>query len=199
MPVIDCDPDRARERLAEAGATVEPGNTEHERWRARAGDGVAVAYDGKVVLQGDTARLEAVVRGEEGGRAHLYFDGASRGNPGPAAVGWVVVADGGIVAEGGEYIGEATNNQAEYEALVSGLEVAADYGFDEVVVRGDSELVVKQLRGEYDTNDPGLRERRVEARSLLDRFGEWSVAHVPREVNDRADQLANEALDERHR
>jgi ribonuclease HI len=196
MPVIECDPDRARERLAEAGVAVDPGNTDHERWRATTGDATAVAYDGKVVVQGaETARLEGVLR-DGGGRVHLYFDGAARGNPGPAAIGWVLVADGGIVAEGGEVIGEATNNRAEYEALVRGLEVAADYGFEEVVARGDSELIVKQVRGEYDTNDPALRERRVRVRELLAGFEEWSISHVPREVNERADELANEALDD---
>jgi ribonuclease HI len=196
MPVIECDPDRARERLAEAGVAVDPGNTDHERWRATTGEATAVAYDGKVVVQGaETARLEGVLR-DGGGRVHLYFDGAARGNPGPAAIGWVLVADGGIVAEGGEVIGEATNNRAEYEALVRGLEVAADYGFEEVVARGDSELIVKQVRGEYDTNDPALRERRVRVRELLAGFEEWSISHVPREVNERADELANEALDD---
>jgi ribonuclease HI len=133
----------------------------------------------------------------EGGRAHVYFDGAARGNPGPAAVGWSIVSADGIVAEGGERIGETTNNRAEYEALVRALEVADDYGFDEVDVRGDSELIVKQVTGEYRTNDPGLREYRVRVRELLEAFDRWSIEHVPREVNDRADGLANEALEGR--
>ena len=195
MPVIDCDPDRARERLEDAGVGVDPGNTEHELWRARHGGATAVAYEGKVVVQGgEPARLVELLEGG-GGRAHLYFDGGSRGNPGPAAVGWVIVTDDGIVAEGADRIGRTTNNQAEYEALVRGLEAAVDYGFDEVHVRGDSQLVVRQVRGEYDTNDPRLREKRVRVRELLDRFEGWSIDHVPREINDRADELANEALD----
>jgi ribonuclease HI len=195
MPVIDCDPDRARERLEDAGVGVDPGNTEHELWRARHGGATAVAYEGKVVVQGgEPARLVGLLEGG-GGRAHLYFDGGSRGNPGPAAVGWVIVTDDGIVAEGADRIGRTTNNQAEYEALVRGLEAAVDYGFDEVHVRGDSQLVVRQVRGEYDTNDPRLREKRVRVRELLDRFEGWSIDHVPREINDRADELANEALD----
>jgi ribonuclease HI len=197
VPVIDCDPETARQRLREAGVEVQPGNTDHERWRAAYAGATAVAYDGKVVVQGgNTARLEGLVRPTSNGRAHVYFDGAARGNPGPAAVGYVVVTDGGIVAEGGETIGRATNNQAEYEALVRALSVAADHGFDEVVVRGDSELIVKQVRGEYDVNDPELREYRIQARELLAEFSEWSISHVPREINDRADQLANEALDD---
>lgn len=196
MPVLKCDTEEARERLAAAGAEIEAGNTDHERWRATHGEATAVAYEGKVVIQGTgTGRLEALLR-DEGGRAHVYFDGAARGNPGPAAVGWVIVTDDGIVAEGGERIGETTNNRAEYEALVRALEVAADYGFDAVEVRGDSELIVRQVRGEYDTTDPGLREYRVRVRTLLDSFEEWSLSHVPREINERADQRANEAFDD---
>jgi ribonuclease HI len=196
MPTVECDVEVARERLADAGATVEPGNTDHERWRAELGDATAVAYDGKVVVQGARPMdIEAVLR-EGGGRAHVYFDGASRGNPGPAAVGWVVVTDDGIVAEGGERIGTATNNQAEYEALRRALSAADRMGFDEVRARGDSELIVKQVRGAYDVNDPDLREKRVEVMSLLSGFDDWSLQHVPREINERADELANEALDD---
>jgi ribonuclease HI len=195
MPVIDCDPGRARKRLEDAGVDVDAGNTEHELWRASHAGATAVAYDGKVVVQGgEPARLVGLLE-DGGGRAHLYFDGGSRGNPGPAAIGWVIVTDDGIAAEGSERIGRATNNQAEYEALVRGLEAAADYGFDELHVRGDSQLVVRQVRGEWDTNDPQLREKRVRVRELLDRFGEWSIDHVPREINDRADELVNQALD----
>jgi len=196
MPVIECDPAAARDRLEAAGVAVESGNTDHERWRASHGGGTAVAYDDKVVVQGASpSQLTGLLRPDAGGRAHVYFDGACRGNPGPAAIGWVVVTDDGIVAEGGDTIGETTNNRAEYEALIRGLEVARDHGFDAVEVRGDSELIVKQVRGEYDTNEPALRERRVTVRELLRSFDDWTISHVPREVNDRADELANEALD----
>jgi len=197
MPVVECDPAEARARLADAGIAVSEGNTEHERWRTRTEDATAVAYDDKVVVQGSAPeRLVALLR-EGGGRAHLYFDGAARGNPGPAAVGWVIVTADGIVAEGGERIGETTNNRAEYEALIRALEVARDYGFDEVHLRGDSELVVRQVRGEWDANDPGMRERRVRVHELLAGFDEWSIDHVPREVNERADKLANDAFSDR--
>jgi len=196
MPTVECDVEEARERLEAAGVEVGPGNTDHERWRAQRGGATAVAYDGKVVIQGaDPTDIEALLR-DGGGRAHVYFDGAARGNPGPAAVGYVVVTSDGIVAEGGERIGRATNNQAEYEALTRALEVARDYGFDEVDARGDSELIVKQVRGEYDANDPTLREHRVTVRELLAGFDSWSLEHVPREINDRADELANDALDD---
>jgi len=197
MPVIECDPDAARETLTEAGVDVADGNTDHERWRADYGGATAVAYDDKVVVQGgDTAQLEALLRGDDGGRVHVYFDGACRGNPGPSSVGYVLVEDGGIVTEGGETIGRATNNQAEYAALIKALEVATEYGFDEAHIRGDSELIVKQVRGEWDTNDPELREKRVRVRELLMKFDDWQIEHVPREINDRADQLANDALDD---
>ncbi|SDF16253.1 ribonuclease HI [Halorientalis regularis] len=196
MPVIECDVAEARERLAEAGVDVQEGNTEHECWRATHGGATAVAYDDKVVVQGESPEAIEALLQDGGGRAHVYFDGACRGNPGPAAVGWVVVTDDGIVTEGGERIGRATNNQAEYEALTKALEVARDFGFDTVEVRGDSELIVKQVRGEYDANDPQLREHRVTVRELLARFDDWTLTHVPREINERADELANDALDD---
>lgn len=196
MPSLPYDPDEAREKLEAAGATVSAGNTDHERWRATLGDANAVAYEETVVIQGARpAEIESVLR-EAGGRVHCYFDGGSRGNPGPAAIGWVLVSGDGIVAEGGERIGETTNNRAEYEALIRGLEAAREYGFDEVEINGDSQLVVKQVRGEWDANDPGMRERRVRVRELLSGFGEWSITHVPREVNERADELVNEAFED---
>ncbi|MFC7070909.1 ribonuclease HI [Halobaculum lipolyticum] len=195
MPVIECDPETARELLAEAGVDVVAGNTDHERWRAERDGAVAVAYDDKVVVQGDDPqRLAALVR-DGGGRGHVYFDGASRGNPGPAAIGWAIVTGDGIVAEGSDRIPDTTNNKAEYAALIRALEGAVDYGLDEADVRGDSQLIVKQVRGEWDANDPGLREKRVRVRELLERFDRWSIEHVPRELNERADELANEAFE----
>jgi ribonuclease HI len=197
MPTVTVDPADARERLREAGVDVREGNTEHERWRAEHGDAVAVAYDDKVVVQGASPTDLTLLLEDGGGRAHVYFDGASRGNPGPAAVGWAIVSSDGVVAEGGETIGRRTNNQAEYEALLRSLRAARDLGLDEIDVRGDSQLVVKQLRGEWNTDDPELTELRVTARELLRAFDRWDVEHVPREINERADDLANEALDDR--
>ncbi|MDH5020129.1 ribonuclease HI [Halobacterium rubrum] len=198
MPVVECDVEAAREELADAGASFSDGNSEYELWHADLGDAHAVAYEDKLVVQGASPTdITAVVEPDRGGRVHAYFDGASRGNPGPASVGWVLVSgDGGIVAENGETIGRATNNQAEYEALLAVLEAAGDFGFDEIEIRGDSQLVEKQVKGAWDTNDPELREKRVRVRELLERFEDWSITHVPREVNDRADELANEALDD---
>ena len=196
MPTIECDPDLAADRLREAGLNIEPGNTPHEEWRAERDGAVAVAYDDKVVVQGSNPSRLTMLLNEGGGRAHVYFDGASRGNPGPAAVGWVIVTSDGIVADGNDRIGETTNNDAEYQALIRALEAGRDYGLDEVDLRGDSQLIVKQVRGEWDANEPTLRERRVRVRELLTEFDRWSLEHVPREINSHADELANEALDE---
>jgi ribonuclease HI len=196
MPVIECDVSAARDTLEEAGVTVTSGNTDHEVWRATRGGATAVAYDGKVVVQGERPTdLTALLSSDDGGRVELYFDGASRGNPGPSAIGWVLSTSDGIVDEGGSTIGRATNNQAEYEALIAGLRVARDYGFDEIAIHGDSELIVRQMTGEWDTNDPTLREKRLDAREVLTSFDNWSITHVPRDLNDRADELANDALD----
>ncbi len=196
MPVVECDPADARERLSEAGVQITEGNTDHELWRAQRDGATAVAYEGKVVVQGSDPESLTLPLRDGGGRGHVYFDGASRGNPGPAAVGWAIVTSDGIVADGGERIGRATNNRAEYAALIRALEAAADYGLSAVDVRGDSELIVRQVRGEWQVNDPELRERRVRARELLDQFDRWSLEHVPRELNERADERANEALDD---
>lgn len=196
MPVIDIDPDLARSRLKAAGVTIEPGNTDYERWRARRGEAVAVAYDDSVLVQGAQPMDLVALITEVDGEVHLYFDGASRGNPGPAAIGWVLVSSDGILAEGGQTIGRATNNEAEYEALIRGLEVATEMGFEAIHVKGDSELVIKQLTGEYDVNAPHLRERRVRAHELLGQFDSYTLTAVPREVNTRADNLATDALDD---
>ena len=196
MPTIECDPDRAADQLRAAGVDIEAGNTPHEEWRAERDGAVAVAYDDKVVIQGSDPSSLSLLLEDGGGRAHVYFDGACRGNPGPAAVGWLLVSSDGVVAEGNERIGETTNNDAEYQALIRALEAARDYGLDEVDVRGDSQLIVKQVRGEWDANEPTLRERRVRVRGLLREFDRWSLEHVPREINSRADDLANDAFNE---
>lgn len=197
MPVLDCDVEEARAELQDAGATIRPGKTEHERYHADLGDAHAVAYEDSLVVQGTRpVDITSVLAADGNGRVHLYFDGACRGNPGPSAVGWVLVDSNGIVQEGGETIGRATNNQAEYEALIRGLEAAARYGYDRIEIRGDSELIVKQVRGAWNANDPTLREYRVRVHELLSEFAEHSIKHVPRETNERADELANEALDD---
>lgn len=126
----------------------------------------------------------------------VNVDGGSRGNPGPAAIGVVVRSeDGGVVAEAAETIGKATNNVAEYRALLRGVELAALNGATEIELYGDSELVVKQVRGEYKVKDAGLKPLYAEARAALSAFGAWSFSHVRREQNADADALVNQALD----
>ncbi|HEV8340476.1 MAG TPA: ribonuclease HI family protein [bacterium] len=129
----------------------------------------------------------------------LHVDGASRGNPGPAAIG-IVVADsrGKVLEEIGEVIGEATNNVAEYRALIRALEAVQAQGATEVEIRTDSELLVRQVQGTFKVKAPGLRALHESAMRLLDKFSTWTIHHVPREANARADQLANRALDALH-
>jgi ribonuclease HI len=126
----------------------------------------------------------------------LYIDGASRGNPGPAGIG-VVIKDpaGRTVAEISEFIGRGTNNVAEYRALIRGLEEAANLGARTVTVRSDSELLVRQLKGEYKLKSPDLSPLHLEAHRLLKGFGRTSVERIARGENAAADALANRALD----
>ena len=129
-------------------------------------------------------------------RARLSTDGGARGNPGPAAFGYVLEAgDGTVLAAHGEAIGVATNNVAEYRALVAGLAKAAELGLDEVEVVSDSELLVKQMRGEYRVKNEALRALSLEAAALARKIGRVTYTAVRREHNELADRLVNEALD----
>jgi len=129
-------------------------------------------------------------------RAKLWTDGGARGNPGPAAYGYVLEdEDGALLAAHGEAIGEATNNVAEYRALIAGLEKAADLEVDELEVISDSELLVKQMRQEYKVRNEALRELWAEASRLAGQLGSVRYTAVRREHNELADQLVNEALD----
>jgi ribonuclease H / adenosylcobalamin/alpha-ribazole phosphatase len=129
-------------------------------------------------------------------KAKLSTDGGARGNPGPAAYGYVLEAeDGTVLAAHGETIGTATNNVAEYRALVAGLEKALELHVDEVEVVSDSELLVKQMRGEYKVKKPTLRELRDEATDLARQLRSVRYTAVRREHNELADRLVNEALD----
>jgi len=128
----------------------------------------------------------------------LHVDGASRGNPGEAGFGiHVTDAAGGEVASLFGYLGKATNNVAEYQALLHGLRFALDRGARAVEVFSDSELLVRQLEGRYRVKNAGLVPLHREAQSLLARFDKRSVAHVRREQNREADALANRAVDEK--
>ncbi len=126
----------------------------------------------------------------------VNVDGGSRGNPGPAAVGIVVQdADGEVLEEVGERIGSATNNVAEYRALLLGIERARALGASELELIGDSELIVRQVKGEYKVKDSALRELHGAVTQALAPFKSWSIRHVRRESNAEADRLVNEALD----
>jgi len=129
-------------------------------------------------------------------RAKLSTDGGARGNPGPAAYGYVLEADNGtVLAAHGETIGTATNNVAEYRALIAGLEKALEVGVDEVEVVSDSELLVKQMRGEYKVKNEALRDLSLQAAGLARQLKSVSYTAVRREHNELADRLVNEALD----
>jgi ribonuclease HI len=129
-------------------------------------------------------------------KATLWTDGGARGNPGPAAYAYVLEADDGTVLDArGEKIGTATNNVAEYRALVAGLARAAEAGVSELEVVSDSELLVKQMRGEYRVKNRALQELFLEASRLAREVGSVSYRAVRREHNELADRLVNEALD----
>lgn len=125
----------------------------------------------------------------------LNIDGASRGNPGPAAFAFVIARPGLPPVEEADTMGNTTNNVAEYTALVRGLEAAADLGLKRIAVFSDSELLVKQMNGEYRVKHPDLLPLYEDARELVKEFDTVSISHVRREFNKRADALCNEALD----
>ncbi len=125
-----------------------------------------------------------------------YTDGGSRGNPGPAGFGVrVETSDGALLEEFCETAGIATNNVAEYRGLLAALRWAAGHGYRRLHVRSDSELLVRQMRGEYRVKNPGLQPLHRQARELLERFDRVTFEHVPREKNRHADRLANLAMD----
>ncbi len=129
-------------------------------------------------------------------RLVVNVDGGARGNPGPAAIAAIVSTPAGeVLAERGEAIGEATNNVAEYRALLLGIRLAREHGADEVELIADSELIVRQVNGEYRVRDPGLRPLHAAVQAELAELASWSIRHVRREENAAADQLVNATLD----
>ena len=118
----------------------------------------------------------------------IHFDGGSRPNPGPSAIGYIVEADD-WTEEGREHIAESTNNRAEYHALIRGLEVASEKGCTEVEARGDSQLVVKQVCGEWSVNEPELRPLQGRVQELVDEFDTFEIHHVSRDEDGEADEL----------
>jgi len=127
------------------------------------------------------------------GEIKIYIDGASRGNPGESGAG-IVIKDGkGRIFKLRQYLGRATNNQAEYRALLLALKASRELG-QSIKIFSDSELLVKQLKGSYRVKSKGLKPYFDEVRSLLKGFSSWEIAHIPREQNREADALANEAI-----
>lgn len=154
----------------------------------------------KIILNGRDTKIikknEYTVPTSNTIEATLHFDGASRGNPGPAATGYELtgdITDNEIT--GGSHIGKATNNQAEYDALIEGIERALQHGVTNLTIRGDSQLIIKQVTGEYDCNDGFLRKKLDTVTDLLERFDTWNIEYVQRGDNSQADAAANEVLD----
>jgi len=130
-------------------------------------------------------------------RLIAYTDGAARGNPGPAGAGvYIVDMHDVYVDEAQAYLGEATNNVAEYQALLLALDKLEAIGAGEIIIRSDSQLVVRQLSGEYRVKNEGLKPLFVEAKTRLRAFASVTIEHVRREQNKEADRLANQAIDE---
>lgn len=125
----------------------------------------------------------------------VYADGGSRGNPGPAGIGAVLQQNGQTTSEVSEFIGVATNNVAEYTALIRILERSLELGVEHIEARMDSELVVRQMKGEYRVKNEGLKPLFMEAQRLSRRFKSFKIVHVRREANKDADRLANQAMD----
>ncbi len=125
----------------------------------------------------------------------LFFDGASKGNPGPASVGYVIFDPEGVeLVAKGEFIGRATNNSAEYQGLLRALATARRYGFQRLNIHSDSQLLVRQIKGKYRVKSPSLKKLYKQAMEQMEEFEEIHLLHVPRSLNARADELANLAL-----
>lgn len=129
---------------------------------------------------------------------YLYTDGGSRGNPGPAACAFFVLQGDVVIDFGGDYLSEVTNNVAEYKGLIHGLRKAVKLGIKDLIVRMDSELVIKQIRGEYKISNIDMKKLSSEVKKLSEEFSSIQFEHVRREENKNADRLVNLILDLRH-
>lgn len=129
-------------------------------------------------------------------RVTVHIDGGSRGNPGPAAAGFVISDpdDGQVLQQAGVFLGQATNNVAEYRGLIEALQRARQLGATDVEVRSDSELLVRQINGQYRVKNAGLKPLFEEANALAGTFGRFAISHVRREQNTEADGMVNQAL-----
>ncbi len=176
----------ARQSAEELNASMNESKVERDRKRA---ERTAAA---------EKARDEERVAEERAPRTRLYTDGAARGNPGPAGAGAVIVSpEGHIVAKVGKFLGDNTNNYAEYMGLILGLKRARAMGIKELQILADSELLVRQLKGEYQVKAANLKPLHEEAKALLGAFPSIEIRHIPREQNSAADEMSNRAIDER--
>jgi len=149
----------------------------------------------------DTVSLDVPKKGRQkssAGKVVIHTDGASRGNPGLAGLGVLIEDENGqVLGTVSKFLGETTNNQAEYMAVIEGLKAVLEMGAKSVELRADSELVVKQINGQYRVKNPELKPRHSEVMGLLEKLGSYVVKYIPRENNAAADALANEAIDKR--
>jgi ribonuclease HI len=129
-------------------------------------------------------------------KAILYCDGASRGNPGPSSYGFVIFEGDEIISKDGKRIGNTTNNVAEYTALIEGLKKAISLNVEEIEIRADSQLLIRQVLGQYKVKTPHIKELFVVVMGLLKNFKKYTAVHIPREENADADEMANWALDQ---
>ncbi len=143
----------------------------------------------------DLLEMAAAAVGNRPPVAVLMIDGAARGNPGPAGAGVVLKGAGDRDIQEGVFIGEATNNVAEYSALIHGLELARKIGLRDLLVQSDSQLLVRQMKGEYRVKNENLKKLFAKAQETASHFDNVSYLHVPREKNRQADSLANMAVD----
>lgn len=185
--------DGARPALTADGIVVALSEAWSSPWR-QAGRRVPSSCASAELVPGPEAATNPNVR--RSGRMHVWIDGGSRGNPGPSAIGVVLKDDAGItVEEVGQTIEHGTNNVAEYRALLEGLRLAREHGATEVEINSDSELLVKQMLGEYRVRNEALRVLFAEAKRQANEFGSCAIRHIPRHENARADELVNQALD----
>jgi ribonuclease HI len=174
----------ARESAEELDASMNESKVERERKKKVRAAAVAAEREAERVAEARPVRTR------------LFTDGAARGNPGPAGAGAVIISpEGHVVAKVGKYLGETTNNVAEYTGLILGLKRAKAMGLRELDVLADSELLVKQLSGEYQVKAEHLAPLHQEAKALLAGFDVAEVRHIPREENEAADAMSNRAID----
>ena len=174
----------ARESAEELDAAMNESKVERDRRKKE--KAAAVAAEREAVREAEARPV----------RTRLFTDGAARGNPGPAGAGAVIISpEGHVVAKVGKYLGETTNNVAEYTGLILGLKRARAMGLRELEVLADSELLVKQLSGEYAVKAEHLAPLHAEAKALLQAFDQIEVRHIPREENAAADEMSNRAID----